>query len=155
MEARQQTFVNETYQRIEQLCRLSMDGSSKTGHNAKISDDDVEEIAQCLRDLNNDDASERPRTYAVLHMMRRQDLLPFFVNAGLRDNSLPYPNRRSLPPRIRKYEPEDGHRFLELQNHVLSPALELEKVGESPHVSVQSGDLFFQSLHKLGKGGDA
>jgi hypothetical protein len=37
----------------------------------------------------------------------------------------------------------------------MSPALELEKPGESPHVLAESGDIFLQHLERLGKGGDA
>lgn len=54
-----------------------------------------------------------------------------------------------------KYEPDACHQFLELQAHVMSPALELEKLGESPHVLTESGDTFLENLGRLGKGGDA
>lgn len=152
-ENREQDFVRDTYQRIRYLC--SVPGTSKDGSKILISDTDIEELAQCLRDLKEDEASERPRTYAILHMIQRQDLISVFVAKGLRDNSFPYPDRRSLPPRMSKYEPDACHAFLDLQGHVMSPALELEKPGESPHVLAESGDRYFQQLGRLGKGGDA
>lgn len=153
VEDRENAFVSNTYQKIRELCRPP--GISKAGLKILISDQDIEELAQCLRDLKDDEASERPRTYAILHMMGRQDLVSVFVAKGLRDNSFPYPDRRSLPPRMSKYDPDACHAFLELQGHVMSPALELEKPGESPHVIVETGDLFLQHLERLGKGGDA
>ncbi|KAE8442863.1 hypothetical protein EG329_002605 [Mollisiaceae sp. DMI_Dod_QoI] len=155
LDARESAFIPATYAKLRELCRLPIHGQLKTGAKSLISDSDIEEIAQCLRDLKEDEASERPRTYAVLHMMGRQDLLPVFVASGLRDNSFPYPDRRALPPRMSKYEPDACHWFLEFQAHIMSPALELERMGESPHIVVESGDLMFQYMERLGKGGDA
>jgi hypothetical protein len=99
-EDRENVFVHDTYQKIRDLCRPP--GFSKSGSKVLISDKDIEELTQCLRDLKEDEAAERPRTYAILHMIGRQDLVSVFVAKGLRDNSFPYPDRRSLPPRMSK-----------------------------------------------------
>lgn len=154
LEARDHRFVDETYQRIRGLCRPPMD-NTKTGAKGMISDESIEDIARCLRELSEDEASVRPRTYAVLFMIDRLDLLKLFAVKGLLDNSFPYPNRRSLPPTMCKFEPDACHQFLDLQAHITSPALELEKLGESPHVLTDSSDTFLESLGRLGKGGDA
>lgn len=155
-ETRNRTFAKETSDRLKTLCRrpatiVDSNNSTRVG---LISDESIEEISNCLRDLEDEDACDRPRTFAVLHMMNRLDLMPIFKLAGRLDNSFPYPDRRSLPPLMRK-DQEASHQFLELQSHVMSTACQMEKGIDSPHVLAESGDVFFQSLGLLGKGGDA
>jgi hypothetical protein len=147
-----QTFADQTFEKLRSLCRKPTNPDSKTQY--VIPDKDFQEIGDCLRDLENEDASDRPRTYAVLHMMGRIDLLTAFVAAGLFDNSFPYPDRRSLPPLMRR-DHDACHQFLELQIYVMSAVCQMEKGMDSKHVHVDSGDTHFQSLRKLGKGGEA
>ena len=150
-------FMRETYNRLNTLCQIppsSFDPSDNTKRVGLISDGDIEEIAHCLRDLDFEDACDRPRTFAILYMMNRQDLLPAFKIAGRLDNAFPYVDRPSLPPSMRK-DGEASRRFLELQSHVMSTACAMEKGVDGPHVLTESGDMFFKSLGVLGKGGEA
>jgi len=147
-EARANNFAKQTSDRLDTLCQIP------TSSGEVIADKHVDEIAQCLLDLGEVDASERPRTFAVLHMMNRIGLLPTFKIAGRLDNSFPYPDRRSLPPLMRN-DHEASHRFLELQSHILSAACQMEKGEDGPHILAESGDLFFTTLGMLGKGGEA
>lgn len=112
------------------------------------------EIADCLREIENIEASYRPRTYALLSMIGKRDLMPLFVAFGLNDHSLPYLDRRSLPPPLSR-DPEASRQFLELQSHVISPACHMEDSQDCRHWSIPSGDLYFRSLQKLGRGGEA
>lgn len=156
IEDRDKAYIRETGERLRVLCRKPtyyIDPKTKIAGGI-ISDEDIDEISACLRDLEEDVAAERPRTYAVLYMMSRTDLISMFKVAGLWDNSIPYPDRRSLPPIIRR-DPEVSHQFLELQAHVMSSVCQMEKGPDSPHVFADSGDCFFERLGSLGKGGDA
>lgn len=95
----------------------------------------------------------------MLYMMDRRDLLPIFVAAGLRDESLPYHDRRSFPPRMSKNEPEACARFIKLQEHVLSDPLAMEQFRppgyQISHAMIESGDLIFKHVERLGRGGSA
>lgn len=95
---RELTPTERTCQELDRLCQQPT-SIEATGLKAVIDDRTFQEIADCLRDIDYIVASERPRTYAVLSMMKpqRRDLMPVFVAFGLSDNSLPYPDRRSLP----------------------------------------------------------
>jgi hypothetical protein len=152
-DARGQAFIEQTYKELRNLCQHTTHVDPKTGK-FLISDGAIQTIAECLKDLEMEDASDRPRTYAVLHMMDRLDLMAAFVAEGLFDNSIPYHDRRSLPPLMRK-DHDACHQFLELQTHVMSTACQMEKGLDSPHVYADSGDVFFKSLEKLGSGGEA
>ncbi|CAG8959252.1 hypothetical protein HYFRA_00012610 [Hymenoscyphus fraxineus] len=145
LEARNSAFNQETWDQLQKLCCKPSDPAGV------ISDEQFESIAACLRYLENHDASYRPRTYAILHMMNRVDLLISFVVVGLLDNSLPYADRKSLPPLMRG-DADACFVFLELQTHVISAACYMEK-GE--HMLVESGDNFFDTLERLGSGGEA
>ncbi|CAG8983807.1 hypothetical protein HYALB_00006773, partial [Hymenoscyphus albidus] len=147
LEARNSDFNQETWDQLRKLCCKPSDPAGV------ISDEQFESIAACLRCLENHDASYRPRTYAILHM-NRVDLLISFVVAGLLDNSLPYPDRKSLPPLMRG-EHDACSLFLELQTHVTSAACHKEKGLNSKHMLVESGDNFLDTLGRLGKGGEA
>jgi hypothetical protein len=148
---RESDFLNRTYKQLRALCRrpLAVDGQKTV-----IPDKDFQAITDCLRDLGYDDYGDRPRHYAVLAMMERVDLLDAFHVAGLLDNSFPYPDRKSLPPPMKR-DHDACHQFLDLQYHVMSAACQLEKGLNSPHVYADSGDVFFLHLDKLGKGGNA
>jgi hypothetical protein len=152
-DAHGRAFIEGTYQELRKLCHQPTNVDPRTGK-AVISDGAIQNIAECLKDLEKEDASDRPRTFAVLHMMNRLDLMPAFVVEGLFDNSFPYHDRRSLPPLMRK-DHDACHQFLELQTHVMSAACQMEKGLDGPHVYADSGDVFFKPLEKLGSGGEA
>lgn len=154
LKARNNAFVQDTHDQLRGLCRQPCNVDPKSGVRGVISDEKFESIAACLRDLEMDEASDRPRTYAVLHMMNRIDLITAFVVNGLLDNSFPYADRKSLPPLMRR-EHDACHDFLDLQYHVMSAACHMEKGLDSIHVHAESGDVFFQRIEKLGRGGEA
>jgi hypothetical protein len=147
-ELRERQFMKDTADKLWKLCGRPSEIS------AVISDETFAEIAGCLKDLGNEDQSQRPRTYAVLYMMARVDLLLGFITEGLLDNSFPYPNRRSLPSLLQQ-DPDACDLFLELQAHVMSAGCQMEKGRNGQHVYTDSGDSFFEILGKLGKGGEA
>jgi hypothetical protein len=147
-ESREQQFLRDTSENLYRLC------GRPTELGGVISDETFVEIAGCLKDLGNKDQSKRPRTYAVLYMMSRVDLLYGFINEGLLDNSFPYSSRRALPSLLQQ-DPDACDEFLALQTYVLSPGCQMEKGRNGQHVGVKSGDSFFELLGKLGKGGEA
>lgn len=149
---RELTFEEQVVQDLSKLCQQPK-GTDASGLKPVIDDETFEKIAQCLRDIGHVDAASLPRTYAVLFMMGRLDLMPTFKAFGLTDRSLPYPDRLSLPVALRK-DPDASRKFLDLQCHVISAACQIEN-GEGQHWALSSGDLYFESLGKLGKGGEA
>jgi hypothetical protein len=140
-------YPAETELELRELCGVPFYSDWQTGckRPGVISDENIQKISACIKDVEGLETSERPRIYAVLHMMSRQDLLPAFVAAGFHDSSLPYSDRQSFPPLMREDEPDACSRFLELQAHVMSPGPGPQK-DESPHVMAESGDVFFQHL---------
>ncbi|KAH7393594.1 hypothetical protein BKA64DRAFT_709932 [Cadophora sp. MPI-SDFR-AT-0126] len=147
---REQRLCNE----LKRLCQRPARVDEATGLKVIISDHDIDEISACLKDLEHVKASARPRTYAVLYMMGRQDLLDVFVTFGLNDRSLPYLDRRALPSPLRR-DAEVSQQFLDLQEHVISPAYQLENDDTCKHVHLPAGDLFYKPCGRLGKGGEA
>ncbi|KAL5325230.1 hypothetical protein ACEPPN_006354 [Leptodophora sp. 'Broadleaf-Isolate-01'] len=141
-------------QELKRLCQQPSNLDEATGLKGVISDQAIDEISSCLNDIEHFDASARPRTYAILYMMGRQDLMPVFVAFGLYDRSIPYLDRRALPPALRK-DAEASQQFLDLQAHVISPAYQMESGDTCRHFNLTSGDLFYKPCGKLGKGGEA
>lgn len=147
--------MERTCQELVRLCQQPTNIEAN-GQKAVIDDKTFQDISDCLRDIDHIAASERPRTYTVLSMMKppRRDLIPIFVAFGLSDNSLPYPDRRSLPSAL-KGDAEASRQFLELQSYVISPACQMENRDDCRHWQIPSGDSYFRSLGRLGKGGEA
>ena len=145
---REQQFLQDTSEKLWRLCGRPTDLSSV------ISDEAFVEIAGCLQDLGNKAYSQRPRTYAVLYMLERVNLMYAFINEGLLDNSFPYPNRRALPNALQQ-DPDACDDFLELQSYVMSAGCQLENGRNSEHIYTDSGDAFFELLGTLGRGGEA
>lgn len=148
---RNESFKVDVSKRLRTLCQKP---TVESGKPEVISDKDIQEISECLQDLEEVTAMERPRTFAVLHMMNRTSFMGAFEVAGLFDNSFPYASRRSLPPAMR-LDQDACHQFLELQRYVLSDACQMENGARSSHVHTKSGDLLFKSLRRLGSGGEA
>ena len=148
---RDQRICNE----LRRLCQRPMSPDDATEPKAVLSDQAIDEISSCLNDIEHHEASHRPRTYAILYMMGRQDLMEIFVAFGT-DRSLPYLDRRALPPALRK-DAEASQQFLDLQAHVISPAYQMESSDTYKHYILRSGecDSFYKPCERLGKGGEA
>ncbi|KAH7321919.1 hypothetical protein BKA65DRAFT_91087 [Rhexocercosporidium sp. MPI-PUGE-AT-0058] len=147
------THTQRICQEIRRLCQQPVNVEA-TGMKAVFDDQTIQDIATCLREIDYKDGSERPRTYAVLSMMNRIDLLEVFVTCGRSDASFPYADRRSLPSLI-SVDHELSHQFLELQAHVISPSCQIENSQDCRLWSIPSGDTYFRSIGSLGRGGEA
>jgi serine/threonine protein kinase len=95
--------------------------------------------------------SLRPRTYAVLRMINRVDIMDSFVTGGLYDISFPY-SEKTLPDVLRS--PAARSKFLELQPLVLATQAADVESGKGRHRHfAQDGDIHFKRIKQLGKGG--
>lgn len=150
---RELSFLERTCQELDRLCQQPT-GVDANGFKVVIDDKTFQDIANCLQDIDYGEASKRPRTYAVLSMMKRLDLMPVLIAFGQNDNSLPYLDRRSLPPALKR-DPDASRQFLELQQHVISSACQMENSEDGRHWHFASGELYFRSLGRLGRGGEA
>ncbi|KAI9892918.1 MAG: hypothetical protein M1814_001077 [Vezdaea aestivalis] len=113
-------------------------------------DSDFDQMSQLLSQIGKVQWSHRPRTYAVLRMIDRVDLMVDFVAEGAKDIALPYSMSR-LPHALNT--PTLRHRFLEKQESVLTKATDLEvAMGRHRHFS-ESADVHFDILERLGQGG--
>lgn len=94
-------------------------------------------LASVLAEMGNRSWASRPRTYAVLRMIGRLDVMDSFVEQDLRDIHFPYTERR-LP--VSLSEIADRLRFIEAQDHVLTAAKDVEDIESKVHrnLSTQS-----------------
>lgn len=93
-----------------------------------------ESIFDKIRDLldlvGKPEWSQRPRTYAVLLMIDRLDVLDAFVEGGLFDIEFPYhKNRLPIP-----LDQKSRDQFVSIQSLVLTKSTELE-IGKHRHFS--------------------
>lgn len=142
------TPSDSPYARLSDLCcvRNSPDGTRLT-----ISDEQFEEISELLHEIGKLEWAKRPRIYAVLRMMELQKEIDAFITLGHNDNSLPFRNKRSLPPELQPYDRSST--FLDLQKYVLNAACDLEKGDQGKHISVEDGERLFRRHKLLGTGG--
>lgn len=93
-----------------------------------------ESIFDKIRDLldlvGKPEWSQRPRTYAVLLMIDRLDVLDAFVEGGLFDIEFPYHKNRLPTPLDQKSRDQ----FVSIQSLVLTKSTELE-IGKHRHFS--------------------
>jgi hypothetical protein len=90
---------------------------------SQLADSDFDAIGRLLYQVGKQEWSHRPRTYAVLRMIDRIDLLDTFILDGLKDIAFPYVDSR-LPTSL---NPTAKARFLQAQKLVLTKASDLEK----------------------------
>ncbi len=114
-------------------------------------DEKFQRISELLKLLGKDDWSLRPRTYAVLRMIRRVDVMGAFVVEGLYDISLPY-SERTLPDSLNSAAARS--KFLDLQSLVMTAkAADLEN-GTGGHTYFNSdASAHFERIKVLGSGG--
>ena len=109
------------YQELKGLCRrpVSVDlhsGIKNTSRTEVLSSTVIESISRCLGYLGYEDFQQRPRTYAILYMMQRTDLMHYFVSESLFDDSLSHLDGQSLPGAVRS-DSDTYRQFLELKIH--------------------------------------
>ncbi|KAI9780173.1 MAG: hypothetical protein M1839_007010 [Geoglossum umbratile] len=108
-------------------------------------------IARFLERSGKPEWSLRPRTYTVLRMINRVDVMGSFVSEGLYDISLPY-SEKTLPDVFDS--PTARSKFLEFQSLVLATQAADIESGEGRHRHfVEDGNAYFQPIGQLGKGG--
>jgi hypothetical protein len=94
----------------------------------ELSDSTFDEIGNLLLQAGREEWSQRPRTYALLRIIREDGLMEEFVNDGFWDIAFPY-TYTTLP---HKLLPTQRKKFLESQKLVLTKAAKLEG---GPHAS--------------------
>ncbi|KAI9891084.1 MAG: hypothetical protein M1814_003283 [Vezdaea aestivalis] len=110
---------------------------------------DYDRITRLLVQFGKQDWSYRPRTYAVLRLIDKVDVLDGFVAEGLKDIAFPYTLER-LPSSISNQNAR--HRFIEMQKRVLTKAMDLEhSKGRHRHFG-KSADVHFDMIRLLGRG---
>lgn len=92
--------------------------------------ENFDRIKNLLMAIGKESWAVRPRTYAVLHMMNRTDLMDGFIEEDLRDIHFPYSETR-LPAFLS--EMSDRRAFIEAQVQVLSDAKAVESMEDGRH----------------------
>ena len=117
-----------------------------------ITDVSFQSIARYLRLSSDpyivDHGSKRPRICTILQHISRIDALSTFVELGFTDFMLPI-SAEELPAALGP----DKSKFIQIQNHCLTHASELEKGEEGRHVVLSSSQPFFVTMRDLGSGG--
>jgi hypothetical protein len=112
-------------------------------------DSEILQISELLRNINPQ-WSKVPRTYMVLRLIGRMELLDDFIDIGFTDYWFPA-SERTIPPII---SPTYRSRFIKAQNLVLTKSLDLEKTEKGQHCFFQQGEpLPFERKEVLGSGG--
>ncbi|KAI9765695.1 MAG: hypothetical protein M1839_005400 [Geoglossum umbratile] len=109
------------------------------------------QITRLLELVGKPTWSLRPRTYAILYMISRVDVMNAFVTEGLYDISLPF-SQKTLPDVLKN--PAARLKFLELQPLVISEQAATVESGQGRHRHfLQDGDVHFKRIKQLGQGG--
>ncbi|KAH7116967.1 kinase-like domain-containing protein [Dendryphion nanum] len=117
----------------------------------RCEEDNFDRMSSLLTAIEKHDWATRPRTYTVLRMINRIDVMDKFVNQDLRDINFPYSQQR-LPACLS--EMSDRLKFIEAQDHVTTPAKDIETLENKTHQilrNVADECFIFESL--LGRGG--
>ena len=119
-----------------------------------IDDETFHRISGLLKHLEPHIEAEgwslRPRTYTVLRNIGRLDLMPEFINLGLKDYSFPYSVEK-----IPEVLTDDSwkEKFMNAQKYVLTEASQLENGPEGRHAHTKKGEDLFHFYEHLGSGG--
>ena len=126
----------------------------KKGSRASIDDETFRRISDLLKHLEPhikaQGWSSRPRTYTVLRNIGRVDLMPEFINLGLKDYSFPY-SLEKIPEMLIGDSLKE--KFMNAQNYVLTDASQLENGPEGRHAHTKRGEDLFHFRKHLGSGG--
>ncbi|OQV08548.1 Ankyrin repeat-containing protein isoform 1 [Cladophialophora immunda] len=107
-------------------------------------------VSEVLRQADQEEWSLRPRTFAVLWMMKATCFVKEFVELNCFDIALPY-TKTNLPGSLTDNQRE---LFLKYQKCVLTKAVKLEGGLASTHANfADNADSHLQFLRSLGKGG--
>ncbi|KAH7074607.1 kinase-like domain-containing protein [Paraphoma chrysanthemicola] len=118
---------------------------------ARCEEANFDRLASVLVEMGKVTWASRPRTYTVLHMIGRLDVMDSFVEQDLFDIHFPYTEQR-LPRCLSKTA--DRLLFVELQNHVLTVAKDVEDFESKVHRNLKdSADEWFFFGGNLGRGG--
>jgi hypothetical protein len=98
---------------------------------SEIKTANFDRVVSLLTEMKKPAWALRPRTYVVLRMMDRLNVMDSFIEQDLFDISFPYTERR-LPSALS--EMSDRLRFIEVQNCVLTTAKDIENIENQRHV---------------------
>jgi serine/threonine protein kinase len=132
--------LDEFFQRYE---------SSNTSNPTRYSDSDIQQISKLLEETRKE-WFKVPRTYIVLRIIGKLDLLGDFISLGF--NDLWFPVSMNLLPG--SLSDSVRAKFVDMQKVVLTKTIDLEKGEYGKHRSFAGDeDLPFQSKALLGRGG--
>ena len=135
--------INEAIDRI-----LSASTTADDPNHTSISETDLLKLSQFLRASEKPKWAERPRIYAILHLIGEPEVIEDFVKENIFDISLPF-RENCLPFALKS--PSARKAFIQLQNRVLTSAADIEKK-PGTHQSLRNGDLYYQTKADLGNG---
>ncbi|KAI9890845.1 MAG: hypothetical protein M1814_003629 [Vezdaea aestivalis] len=135
---------------VKAICKSSVEGD-KDKALEPLAETELLRIAKLLELSGRDDWSLRPRTFTLLILVKRSEVLQSFIEEGLSDLSIPF-SEQTLPYALKGDAARS--KFLELQPLVFSAqASDVEKAdGRHRHFS-KDGDIHFQRIKWLGRGG--
>jgi serine/threonine protein kinase len=136
--------LNEAINRI-----LSVSTTAGDANQTSFSETDLLRLSQLLRDAGKIKWAERPRTYAILHLIGQQEAIENFVAEDIVDISLPFERESRLPFALKA--PTARKAFIELQGRVLTAAADVEKK-QGTHQSLINGDYYYKTRADLGSG---
>ncbi|RMJ17772.1 hypothetical protein CDV36_002555 [Fusarium kuroshium] len=113
-----------------------------------LSQDDIKEIQDILSKDGKPTWSARPRTYAVLRMIKLASLMDEFVKEGLLDLNFPYHKGR-IPLCVKPQSARN--KFFDNQKLVLT-TIKAAETGEHASLALEA-DSHFTNIKKLGGGG--
>ncbi|KAI9884759.1 MAG: hypothetical protein M1823_003469, partial [Watsoniomyces obsoletus] len=146
--------VMEQHDQIEQAIAALFPPPFENGKTISLDhfdDEKFQRISELLKLLGKNEWSLRPRTYAVLRMIRRVDVMSAFVVEGLYDISLPY-SERTLPDSLNSAAART--KFLDLQPLVLTAKVADLENGSGGHTYFTSdASAHFERIKILGSGG--
>ena len=148
---RGQTAASDIDRAFDELCKAPRD--QKTNVRLRIPDAKFTVISDLLKHYedrkNLEGWHHRPRIFTVLHEIRRHDAMEAFISASLTDSCIPF-EADTLPDVLGSSK----HKFMQLQDTVLTPAKDLELgMGGKHRYFSSTGDDHFQKLKYLGSGG--
>ncbi|CAD6591643.1 MAG: hypothetical protein ASARMPRED_005519 [Alectoria sarmentosa] len=117
---------------------------------ARYSDWDIQEISRHLQENERQAWSQVPRLYTVLRTIGQLQVIDAVLDQGISDIWFPF-NASSVPGALSSSMRKE---FLEMQQLVLTKAVDLEKSELRPHAHFGKDEIFpFEVRERLGRGG--